>query len=88
MGRKVLLIDADLRNLGREVFDFIVIDGPPVLGLADVPLLAHAAEATAFGVAAGQTGKGSVPAALCRVEMDNGRILGVVLTKFNARRAG
>ena len=33
---------------GLEVFDFIVLDGPPVMGLADAPLLSSAAAATIF----------------------------------------
>ena len=35
-----------LLAIGAEVFDLIVIDGPPVLGLADAPLLSSAAAAT------------------------------------------
>src|SRR5262249_25557607 len=36
-------------------YDHIVIDGPPVLGLADAPLIASYAEATMFVVAAKST---------------------------------
>ena len=39
-----------LLSIGSEVFDLIVIDGPPVLGLADAQLLSSAAAATIFVV--------------------------------------
>ncbi len=37
-----------LLSIGLEVFDLIVIDGPPVMGLADAPLLSNSAAATVF----------------------------------------
>ncbi len=44
-----------LLSVGLEVFDLIVADGPPVLGLADAPLVSSASAATIFIIAAGQT---------------------------------
>ena len=35
-----------LLNLAAEKFDQVIIDGPPVLGLADAPLLGSLVEAT------------------------------------------
>ena len=35
-----------LLSVGLEVFDLIVVDGPPVMGLADAPLLSSATAAT------------------------------------------
>jgi succinoglycan biosynthesis transport protein ExoP len=43
-----------LLTVGGEVFDFIVIDAPPVMGLADAPILASVAEALVFVVGANQ----------------------------------
>ena len=77
-----------LLSLGLEVFDLIVIDAPPVLGLADVPLLANAAEASIFAVAAGQSRKGMLAGALKRLSLGKGPIIGTVVTKFDAKRAG
>ena len=48
-----------LLSIGSEVFDLIVIDGPPVMGLADAQLLSSAAAATIFVVAAGISRKGN-----------------------------
>lgn len=37
---------ANLLTTAQSVFDFIIVDGPPVTGLADAQLLANAADAT------------------------------------------
>ena len=47
-----------LVSLGAEVFDLIVFDSPPLLGLADAAFLAGATAATIFVVGAGEKGKG------------------------------
>src|SRR5262249_39049029 len=39
-----------LFSVGLQVFDLIVIDSPPVMGLADAPLLSSAVAATIFVV--------------------------------------
>jgi succinoglycan biosynthesis transport protein ExoP len=86
-----LLAGARLLSLitnGLEVFDLIVIDSPPVMGLADVPLLSSVTAATLFVVAAGQAQKGQVRDALNRLEMAHSPVIGAVLTKFDAKAAG
>jgi capsular exopolysaccharide synthesis family protein len=80
-----LLVGSRLLSLltrGLEVFDLVVIDGPPVLGLADAPLLSAAVNATIFVVAAGQTRIGPVRIALRRLEASRTPIIGAVVTKF------
>ena len=77
-----------LLSVGLEVFDLIVLDGPPVMGLADAPLLSSAAAATVFVVGAGQARKGTVSGAIKRLQYARGTIIGTVLTKYDARNAG
>lgn len=77
-----------LLSVGSEAFDFIVLDGPPVLGLADAILLTSAASATVFVVSAGQTRTRMVAGALRRLQYAQGTIVGAVLCKFDARNAG
>lgn len=77
-----------LISIGLEVFDLIVIDGPPVLGLADAPILTNATEATLFVVAAGMARTGPVRGALQRLEIAKAPLIGAVLTKYNARKDG
>jgi capsular exopolysaccharide synthesis family protein len=66
-------------------YDHIVIDGPPVLGFADSPLLASAVRGTVFVLESRGTRRAQARGALRRLGMGNGRILGVVLTKFNTK---
>jgi capsular exopolysaccharide synthesis family protein len=73
---------------GTEVFNLIVLDAPPVMGLADAPLLSSVAAATAFVVASGQARRGIVRGALKRLQMSRAPLIGMVLTKFDSRAAG
>jgi capsular exopolysaccharide synthesis family protein len=70
-----------------EQFDLVVVDGPPVMGLADAPLLASIMAGTLMVVEASSTRRGMVKAALRRLEIGQAKIIGVLLTKFNARKA-
>ena len=77
-----------LLSLSLEVFDLIVIDGPPVMGLADAQMLSSAVSGTVFIAAAGQARTGLVRGALRRLQLARGPIIGTVLTKFEAKFAG
>ena len=77
-----------LISIGLEVFDLIIIDGPPVLGLADAQLLASATAGTLFVVQAGQTRMPTIRAALKRLQLSRAPVLGAVLTQYDAKAAG
>lgn len=66
-------------------YDHVVIDGPPVLGFADSPLLASAVRGTVFVLESKGTRRAQARGAVKRLGIGNGRILGVVLTKFNTK---
>lgn len=66
-------------------YDHVVIDGPPVLGFADAPILAATVGGTLFILESRGTRRGQARGALRRLHMGSARLLGVVLTKFNAR---
>ena len=72
----------------RDRFDVVVLDGPPVLGLADAPLLAHQAEATILVATAEQTRKDALQGALGRLGAVQGRVIGTLLTRFDLSRKG
>jgi len=72
----------------QKKFDVVVIDAPPVLGLADAPVLASQAEGTIFVVESRSTRRGQARGALRRLTMANARVLGAVLTKLNVRTVG
>jgi capsular exopolysaccharide synthesis family protein len=69
-------------------FEVVVIDGPPVMGLADAPLLANVTGAVVFVVASGETKRDMAKVALQRLRLGQARVLGAVLTKFDLRKAG
>lgn len=86
-----LLAGARLHSLlrvGLEVFDLIVIDAPPVMGMADASILANTVEATVFVVGAGQSTSGQIGAALKRLRLGRANLIGAVLTKFDAVAEG
>ena len=68
------------------VYDHVVIDGPPVLGFADAPVLSSSVEGTLFVLESRITGRRQARGALRRLSMGRGRVLGAVLTKFQAHR--
>lgn len=71
-----------------EQADHVVIDGPPVMGLADAPLIASYVEATIFVIAAKETRTKAARVSLRRLADVHAHVIGAVLTKFDARQIG
>ena len=69
-------------------FDTVIVDAPPVLGLADAPLLASAASGVLFVVESGKTRTRAAVEALNRVEASGGHVLGALLTKSAGNESG
>ena len=78
----------DLVSLGEKRFDYVIIDSPPVLGLADAIILADIAQATLLVVSANSTRKGGLEAGLKRLSHSRASILGSILTMFEMKKAG
>ncbi|MBS0503464.1 MAG: polysaccharide biosynthesis tyrosine autokinase [Proteobacteria bacterium] len=70
-----------------ETYDHVVIDSPPVMGLADAPLIASRVEGVIYAVESHGIRSSLVKTALGRLASANARIIGGVLTKFEARKA-
>ncbi|RIA35348.1 capsular exopolysaccharide synthesis family protein [Hephaestia caeni] len=70
----------------RRTFDVIVLDGPPVLGLADAPLIASVVGNVIFVVEAARGHRGATKTALRRLRTGHAHLLGAVLTKFDPRK--
>ncbi len=68
-------------------YDHVVVDSPPVMGLADAPLIAARVEGVIYAVESHGIRSSMVKTALSRLANANARIFGGVLTKFEARRA-
>lgn len=69
-------------------FDVIVIDSPPVLGLADAPMIAAIVEGVVFVVESDRSRHGSLKTSLRRLRAMRSNILGGVLTKFDPLKSG
>ena len=69
-------------------YDIILVDAPPVLGLADAPTLASHVEATLFVVQANQARGRQARIALARLKTARAYVVGAILTKFDAKSIG
>jgi succinoglycan biosynthesis transport protein ExoP len=86
-----LLSGARLEQILQEAaasFDVVVLDCPPLLGLADAPMIAALADGVLFVVEADRSRHGSLKAALRRLRAMRPVILGGVLTKFDPLKTG
>jgi len=71
----------ELIESNANIYDHIIIDGPPVLGLADSLVIANLVDATIITVEAGKTKKSALLGSLKRLERANANMLGTVLTR-------
>lgn len=69
-------------------YDVVVIDSPPILGLADAPALSALADGVIFVVESDRGRRGSLKTALRRLRAMRPILLGAVLTKFDPARTG
>ncbi len=86
-----LLSSMRLEQIVQEAaaqFDVVIIDSPPILGLADAPTMAPLADGVIFVVEADRSRRGSLRTALRRLRSMRPILLGVVLTKFDPLKAG
>ncbi len=81
MGPKML----SLLSIASEKFDQVIIDGPPVMGLADAPILANMATGTLLVIETGETRIAVARNALKRLMVARAHVVGALLTKFSAK---
>jgi capsular exopolysaccharide synthesis family protein len=87
---ELLTSDSLARTLSSALtsYDLVIIDGPPVMGLADAQLLARQVEGVTFVIETGRAHRGQAKAAVRRLLSAQAMIAGIVLTKFDAKRSG
>ena len=73
-----------LLKLATEKFDQVIIDGPPVLGLADAPLLGSLAEATVLVVGYGTTSRQFAQTSVKRLRGTRTRLIGGILNRVSS----
>jgi len=75
-------------TVATERYDQVIVDGPPVLGLADSPLLSNAVEGTLLVITSAKTRISTAQMALKRLRAARGRVVGALLTKYDQKAAG
>jgi len=77
-----------LLALAAESFDVVILDGPPIMGLADAPLLSSVAQATLLVIAANETRRSMARVALRRLRNSHANVVGALLNKFDIKEVG
>ena len=72
----------------KSAFDLIVFDGPPVLGLADAPMLGAVADKTLFVVESRESRTSALVEMVRRMRAAGASVMGVVLTKASSSSSG
>lgn len=83
-----LLATVRIRELIDEAergYDVVIVDAPPVLGLADAPILGSICAATVLVIEAGSARRTAVQGTLRRLQVADARVVGAVLTKFQPK---
>jgi Mrp family chromosome partitioning ATPase len=65
-----------------ERFDHVIVDSPPLLGLADAPLLSRAVEGVIYVIESRGVAVRGIKMSLARLRESQAHLLGGVLTKF------
>jgi capsular exopolysaccharide synthesis family protein len=68
-------------NLLKGQFDHVIIDAPPVLGLADAPLLATVADGVIYVIEMGGVHMRVIRASLRRLQFSGARLFGAIVSK-------
>ncbi|MBX9757154.1 MAG: polysaccharide biosynthesis tyrosine autokinase [Beijerinckiaceae bacterium] len=79
---------ASLLTVASDNFDIVIIDGPPVMGLADSTIIGSLAAGTLLVVESGGARRAVVRDAVKRLDFARARILGVLLSKFDPQKSG
>ena len=85
---EILTSDAmhELLAHAAEHYDFVIVDSPPVLSVADANLLSPSVDGAIVVVDASNTRRGPLANAVASLESSGGRIIGVVLNKVRSSR--
>ncbi len=78
----------ELLSLVSRVFDVVVIDGPPLMGLADAVIMSSQVSASILVVAANDGRREAAVVALRRMRAARAHVIGAVLTKFDQTQVG
>jgi len=77
-----------LLAIAAEQYDQVIIDAPPVMGIADAPILANAVDGTMMLVQSRKTRIATAQAAMKRLHAARAHVVGSLLTQYDAKAAG
>lgn len=77
-----------LLTIAAGNYDQVIIDGPPVMNIADAQILANAADGTMLVVHSGKTRITTAQAAIKRLQAARAHIVGSLLTQYDSKVAG
>ena len=78
----------DLIRELRDSYDMVIIDGPPLLPVADASVLSTIADGVILVVQHGKTTRDAVSDAIDRLEQVRGRLFGIVVNMIPKRATG
>ena len=81
------LFSAMIEELQKRT-DVVIIDSPPILGLADAVVIGAKVDATVLVLQAGRNYHGSLKSAVARLNAGGTRLIGAIITKQNVREIG
>jgi capsular exopolysaccharide synthesis family protein len=83
-GHRLDLLTNELKNR----FDHVIYDSPPMLGLADALLLSRVADGIIYVSEADRGAVRVIAETINRLRTAKGHLIGLILTKYSARRSG
>jgi polysaccharide biosynthesis transport protein len=75
-------------NEASAQFDMVVVDSPPILGLADTPLLSSMVSGTLMVIESGKTRTRAATEALGRLRQAGANVVGALLTRYKHDAVG
>jgi capsular exopolysaccharide synthesis family protein len=76
----------DVLRALRSHYDWVIVDTPPVLAMADTPVLCPVVDGVVLVVAAESSGRPAVHRAIDQILSVGGKVVGVVLNKVDLER--
>lgn len=73
----------DFLSTLHEHFEWVIIDSPPVMAVADSPIIAHIAHGVVFVVGAEMTSRNVAQTAIEQLSNASGRVIGAVLNRVD-----
>lgn len=78
----------ELLAWAKKTYDYVIVDSPPVLGLADAPIIGAKVSATLLVVDSGILRTPNIKGSIERLRFSGTKLLGVLMTKYKSQSKG